>query len=148
MFEFSVNATVYYLPGTTGWGETYGGRPTEEAPNGGIPVEGLEGWFFSEWFGYYATPLDPWLFHAEHGFIYRYPESTNASNYFYDDAMATWWWTRDTYYPSLYAFNPPADNSGTDIAAAWLWYFEGTKSPRSFGVMTGDSAGSFLFFDP
>ena len=28
MFDGDTNATVYYLPGTTGWGTTFGGRPT------------------------------------------------------------------------------------------------------------------------
>jgi len=28
MFQYSNNVTVYYLAGTTGWGATYGGRPT------------------------------------------------------------------------------------------------------------------------
>ena len=28
MFYGDNNATVYYLPGTTGWGTTFGGRPT------------------------------------------------------------------------------------------------------------------------
>jgi len=28
VFQYSNNATVYYLAGTTGWGDTYGGRPT------------------------------------------------------------------------------------------------------------------------
>ena len=28
MFDGANNATVYYLPGTTGWGTTFGGRPT------------------------------------------------------------------------------------------------------------------------
>jgi hypothetical protein len=28
VFSHDNNATVYYLPGTTGWGTTYGGRPT------------------------------------------------------------------------------------------------------------------------
>jgi len=27
-FDGTHNATVYYLPGTTGWGPTFGGRPT------------------------------------------------------------------------------------------------------------------------
>ena len=57
---------------------------------GGTPVDGLEDWFFSEWFGYYSTALAPWLVHGEHGFIYRYPASTNESMFVYDDAMKTW----------------------------------------------------------
>jgi hypothetical protein len=28
VFDGDTNATVYYLPGTTGWGTTFGGRPT------------------------------------------------------------------------------------------------------------------------
>lgn len=29
VFDSATNATVYYLPGTTGWAPTFGGRPTE-----------------------------------------------------------------------------------------------------------------------
>jgi hypothetical protein len=28
VFSYANDVTVYYLPGTTGWGTTYGGRPT------------------------------------------------------------------------------------------------------------------------
>jgi hypothetical protein len=148
VFDGTDDAIVYYLSGTTGWSATFEGRPTEEAPLGGIPVDGLEGWFFSEWFGFYATPLDPWLFHAEHGFLYRDPGSSNQSLFFFDDAMHAWWWTSGTNYPYIYSFDPPSDNSGTDVNSCWLFYFEGSKTPRSFGVVTGDSAGEFLFFGP
>jgi len=148
------NAIVYYLPGTTGWGTTFGdlsSKPIRVLPVpfiGGAPVDGLEDWFYSVWFGFYAVTLDPWLFHAEHELIYCEPESTSASMYFYDDAMGTWWWTRETVYPFIYVFDPPVDNAGTDIEAGWLWYFEGTETPRVFGAMTGDHAGSFLYYDP
>ncbi|MBU1932125.1 leucine-rich repeat domain-containing protein [Patescibacteria group bacterium] len=33
VFEADNNATVYYLPGTTGWGQTFGGRPTAQWNN-------------------------------------------------------------------------------------------------------------------
>ncbi|RKX34803.1 MAG: hypothetical protein DRP71_05980 [Verrucomicrobia bacterium] len=115
---------------------------------GGTPVDGLEDWFFSEWFGYYNTTLTPWFFHAEHGFIYCDPDSTSANMFAYDEGMGTWWWTSESTYPYLYAFNPPADNSGTDIESAWLFYFEASKGPRAFSVMTGANAGAFLFFNP
>jgi hypothetical protein len=115
---------------------------------GGLPVEGLEGWFHSDWFGFYSTAFAPWLFHGGHGFIFRYPASRNASMFVYDHAMAAWWWTGEGVYPFLYAFDPPADNSGENIESAWLWYFDGTKSPRSFGVVTGADAGTVLFFGP
>jgi hypothetical protein len=115
---------------------------------GGTAVDGLPGWFLSDWFGYYNTDQAPWLFHGEHGFIYRFPGSTNDSMFAYDDAIGAWWWTSQGDYPYLYIFNPPADNGGTDIDSAWLYYFVGTKTPRSFGIVTGPSAGSFLYFDP
>jgi hypothetical protein len=30
VFDGDTNATIYYLPGTTGWGSTFGGRPTAQ----------------------------------------------------------------------------------------------------------------------
>lgn len=113
---------------------------------GGSPVGGNPGWFFSDWFGFYNTALAPWLFHGEHGFIYRFPGSTNASMYVFDDAMGAWWWTssESSIYPFIYAFDPPVDNGGTDIGSEWIYYFEGTKGPRIFGL----ADGSGLFFDP
>jgi hypothetical protein len=120
---------------------------TAEPLIGGIPVDGFPGWFLSEWFGYYSTAMAPWLYHGEHGFIYRFPGSSIASMFIYDDAMGAWW-TNETIYPFIYVFNPPADNAGTDVESEWLFYFEGSSDPRSFGVVTGPSAGSFLFFNP
>ena len=90
----------------------------------------------------------PWLFHADHGFLYRDPASTNESMFIYDDAIGAWWWTNETVYPFLFVFDPPADNGGTDIGSEWIFYFEDSKNPRSFGVVTGAMAGSFLFFNP
>ena len=114
---------------------------------GGLPI-GVEDWFHSDWFGYYVTAFAPWLFHAEHGFLYRHPESSNVSMFVYDDAMGAWCWTSETVYPFIYAFNPPADDGGTDIEDAWLFYYEGSTGPRSFGVVTGEIAGQTLFFGP
>ena len=120
----------------------------------GEHVSGLDDWFLSEWFGYYNTSLHTglppwlWLFHAEHGFLYRFAGSTNESMFFYDDAMGAVWWTNMSVYPFLHVWNPPADTAGTDIGDAWLWYFEGTKTTRSFGIVTGPNAGKFLFFNP
>jgi hypothetical protein len=127
--------------------------PVEAAsPNdpliGGTPIEGLEDWFLSDWFGAYNTTGAPWIFHAQHGFVYHNPGSTNDSIFFYDDAMQSWWWTNETDYPFMYGFGIPADNAGTVAGDAWLWYFEGTSGPRNFGVVTGAEAGGFLFFNP
>jgi hypothetical protein len=109
-------------------------------------VNDLPGWFLSDWFGYSATTLAPWLFHAEHGFLYRYPESTNENLFVYDDAMVAWWYTNETVYLFIYAFDPPADNAGTNIPSGWVFYFEGTKGSRVFGAVEG--AMPILYFDP
>ena len=151
VFSFAGKVTIYYLSGTTGWDRTVERHVPEEAPNGGIPVDDLPGWFQSDWFGYYYTfnTDPPWLLHDEHGFIFPYPGSTNASMYFYDDAMGAWWWTNQTFYPYIYAFNPPADHGpGTDIGDEWLFYIEGSNDPRLFGVLTGEYAGELLYFNP
>jgi hypothetical protein len=111
-------------------------------------VVGLEDWYESVWLGFYNTTFAPWLFHAEHGWLYRDPLSTNADTYFYDDAMTAWWWTTESFFPSIYAFSPPADLGGTQINSEWLWYQEGTVGPREFFILTGANAGSSLTFNP
>jgi hypothetical protein len=152
-----VTENIYIDIKFTAWTQRAGAgfayiRSTENSPPdpllGGAPVDGLPGWFFSEWFGFYNTTGAPWLFHAQHSFIYRFPDSTSDSMFIYDDTMGVWWWTSETNYPFLYVFDPPADNGGTDIASEWVFYFEGSSGPRSFGVVTGDHAGEFLFFGP
>jgi hypothetical protein len=115
---------------------------------GGAPVGDEVGWYRSEWFGDYNTTFAPWLLHAEHGFIFLTPESTDVSLFVYDAAMGAWWWTREGTYPSLYLFDPPADKKGTQIASAWVYYDAGSSGPRWFSVLNGPSAGSFLSFDP
>ena len=115
---------------------------------GGTPVEGLPGWFFSEWFGFYNTGLAPWLFHAQHGFIYFIAGATSDEMYFYDDAMVAWWWTNVTIYPFLFAFDPPVDLGGIDIAAEWLFYFAGSTNPRLFGVGSGPFLNEVISFGP
>ena len=72
----------------------------------------------------------------------------HSSMFVFDDAMGPLWWTNETLYLFIYAFDPPADNAGTDIGSEWLFYFAGSNSPRSFGVVTGPSAGPDLFFGP
>ena len=155
MFKSADDVDVFYLAGTTGWGALYGGHRTRLTTGdldpliGGLDLVGFENWFVSGWFGPYSTAFAPWLFHIDHGFIYRYPESTNESMYFYDNAMGAWWWTRSDIYTYIFAFDPPADNAGTDIDSAWLRYQKDTKNPRSFRVTTGDHAwATSLYFDP
>jgi hypothetical protein len=89
---------------------------------GGKPLDGQQEWFLSDWFGYYGTAFAPWLLHTLHGPLYRHPQSTNESLYFYDDAMGAWWWTKSVFYPHMYRF----------VDGAWLWYHDGSSGPRWF----------------
>jgi len=46
VFESDNNATVYYLPGTAGWGQTFGGRPTavwDNTTGASVKANGLKG---------------------------------------------------------------------------------------------------------
>lgn len=117
---------------------------------GGTPVDGQAGWFFSDWFGFYNTDGAPWIFHDAHGFLYRFPESSNDNMFVYDNAMDAWWWTNNAVYPFIYVFDPPADISdpAIDIDSNWVWYLEGSMSPRWFYVLTGPNEGSWLRFNP
>ena len=153
-FLASLNVEVFYRAGTTGWGALYSDRPTRLTSGeldplmGGLNLDEKEGWFGSGWFGSYNTEFAPWLFHINHGFIYRDSESSNASIFFYDVAMGAWWWTDWEIYPWIYAFDPPADDKGTDIDSEWLHYALGTNDPRSFGVGRSVHAETTLYYDP
>ena len=147
--HFDVSPTfLTFSPGADISGDAFAGNGVSNEI-GGTPVADLEGWFESGWFGFYAPIGDSgWIFHADHGFVYYFPDNTSGNVFVYDDAMTTWWWTNADTYPYLYLFDPPADNAGTDIDAQWVFYFDGTKSPRSFAIVTGPSVGGFLFFNP
>ena len=127
-------------------GSIFGEAGENDPLIGGTPLG--DGWFWSDWLGAYNTAFAPWIFHAQHAWLYRDVSSTNAATYFYDDAMVAWWYTDETNYPSVYAFDPPADLGGTDIDSAWLWFFEDANGPRWFSVLSGPSTGSFLSFNP
>ena len=126
-FEYSDRVDIFHLVGATGWGPTYGGRPTRLTTGevdpliGGTNLDLVETWFGSGWFGSYSTMFAPWLYHIDHGFIYRYPPSSNASMYIWDIEMHAWWWTNSDIFPWIFAFDPLADNNGTDIGPEWLF---------------------------
>ena len=115
---------------------------------GGDPIDGATDWFRSDWFGDYNTKEAPWLFHSQHGFLYRFGESSNDNMFVYDEVLGAWWWTNETVYPFVYLFEPPADIEGIDIDSAWVWYLELSVTPRLFRVMTGPSEGVWLSFNP
>jgi hypothetical protein len=151
--EFSVAAVAGFVSGlnsiTGDFSVTLGDLGGSSEPLiGGAPIDGFTDWYSSDWFGDYNTTQAPWLFHSQHGFLYRFGESSNDNMFVYDEVMGAWWWTNETVYPFIYAFDPPADIGGTDIDSAWLWYDEGTVTPRWFVVLTGPNTDSWLSFNP
>ncbi len=90
------------------------------------------GWKFSDWFGSYNDSTAPWMFHAEHGFIFVFEESTPDSVFYFDLAANGWFWTNSSSYPSLFSFP----------RSAWIFYFVGSTGPRNFVDL-----GTGEFFD-
>ncbi|MFC1452368.1 alpha/beta hydrolase-fold protein [Verrucomicrobiota bacterium] len=78
------------------------------------------GWRWLAWFGTFNVDSDPWVFHNEHGWMYRAGES--AANLWFWTADMGWLWTSDTAYPFLYR----------NQDGAWLWYLRDTDDPRWF----------------
>lgn len=79
------------------------------------------GWRFSDWMGYVYPTTDPWVYHAQHGWLYAFGTDP-ASVVFWDSEMVRYWWTADSSYPYMFRFG---DN-------AWLWYLPGSDTPRVF----------------
>lgn len=77
------------------------------------------GWRWLSWFGFFNVSSEPWIYHAQHGWLYTL--GTSVSNmWFWDVEMGAAWWTADTVYPYLYR---ASDTS-------WLWYLPDSDNPR------------------
>ena len=76
-------------------------------------------WRFTDWFGYYFESSDHWIFHIDHGWLYRVGESM-SSTWFYDSSL-DWIWTSHLYYP--YFFTHSGD---------WLYFESGESATRRF----------------
>jgi Putative Ig domain len=85
----------------------------------GVPLGG--GWFYSSWFGYYASISYPWIWHRELGPLYVFGTNSN-SIWLYSPTLDDFLWTTSTTYPFLWS----------DRAQAWLWYQRGTSNPLWF----------------
>jgi len=84
------------------------------------------GWHWLAWFGDYTYVGANWIWQPTFGYEYVWPASTPSNIFFYDSAGLGWLWTSSTTYPYLYCFSE----------SAWLWYEQGTSSPRWFNNLT------------
>jgi hypothetical protein len=64
------------------------------------PVEGLEGWWKSQWMGFYSADTYPWIYHQNLGWIFVYIESSKGI-WVYHPRLG-WLWTNPYQYPYLY----------------------------------------------
>lgn len=105
MSEVTVDgAPMLLVPLATRWGEA---------------VARGEGWWEVAGLGVIQTATTPWVFHANHGWLYV--QGNYATGWtFWDEAMAAWWWTASpsarlgSGYPWLYVF--------AHDEPAWWWY--------------------------
>jgi hypothetical protein len=79
------------------------------------------GWHFTSWFGSYNTNFAPWVFHAEHGWLYLI-EGDSTGFYLWDTQMESILWTSASVYPSIYRFSD----------SSWIFYQKGSSNPRWF----------------
>lgn len=61
-----------------------------------------DGWKRSEWFGWFNTAYEPWVYHAEQGWISFNTVGQSESNFWYYDAALGWMWTHADLFPVLY----------------------------------------------
>lgn len=85
------------------------------------------GWKRSEWFGWFNTAEEPWVFHSELGWIAFEMVGRSEENFWYFDGGMGWVWTQSGMYPVLYReessswlFNPRFSFSGMDQR----WFFD------------------------
>jgi len=79
------------------------------------------GWKWLDWFGYFNVNSSPWIFHLYLGWLYADLTQTTSSIFFLDPVFG-WIFTSDSMYPWLWWFR----------GNTWLFYLEGTVSPRLF----------------
>ena len=77
-------------------------------------------WKLSEWFGTYYENVNNWVYHINHGWLYREGDSM-LSTWFYDGTLQ-WLWTSLNHYPYLY-------NAET---SDWMYYLAEDPESRKF----------------
>ena len=77
-------------------------------------------WKSSDWFGTYYENVNNWIYHIDHGWLYREGDSM-LSTWFYDQSLK-WLWTSHGHYPLFY-------NAETND---WMYYLLEDLEIRKF----------------
>ena len=77
-------------------------------------------WKNLPWFGTFWDKEFPWVYHAEHGWLYA-GGTGGVSMWFYDLEIG-WWWTNQQYYPYIYL----------DSEKDWIFYQPNSDSINRF----------------
>ena len=77
-------------------------------------------WKSSDWFGTYYENVNNWIYHIDHGWLYREGDSM-LSTWFYDQSLK-WLWTSHGHYPLFY-------NAETND---WMYYLFEDLEIRKF----------------
>lgn len=91
-------------------------------------------WIESDWLGYFYQDEFPWVYHANHGWIYC-PEKEDVHGAIYYDLDLGWVYSSKEYYPWIWQFNQDR----------WIAFFSGAEKGRWFGAFDGDN---FDYFQP
>ena len=78
------------------------------------------GWKRSSWFGDFNVTYYPWIYHAQHGWMYT----------FGTDPTSIWLWTTDLGF--LWTGSGVYSWLWSDTKHTWLYYVKGSHSPRYF----------------
>ena len=84
------------------------------------------GWKELPWFGSFWDQEFPWIYHAEHGWLYA-GGTGGASMWFYD-LQTGWWWTNEQHYPYVYL----------DSVKDWIFYQKNAQSKNRFFYLFND----------
>jgi hypothetical protein len=77
-------------------------------------------WKSSDWFGTYYENVNNWIYHIDHGWLYREGDSM-LSTWFYDNTLK-WLWTNKDLYPFLYS----AESND------WMYFLPKQADSRNF----------------
>ncbi|MFC1453292.1 hypothetical protein ACFLSJ_08125 [Verrucomicrobiota bacterium] len=122
----TATSTVPTTTGVTTTVTTTGGTTTT-CVCAGLWGDGADlggGWYWIEWFGFFADTGCPTCFvwHMELGWLFSYGTSADSIWFWSEVPELEWLWTADATFPYMYRA----------VDGAWLWYLEGTTGPAWF----------------